>query len=121
MIRISGVNIPSDKLVPFALRYIHGVGPKVANDICEKLSISSCKRAKDLSESEISGIAVHLSGLTIEGALRRQVSENISALGRINNYRGLRHRYKLPVRGQNSKNNSRTRKGKKKIAIAGKS
>lgn len=120
MPRVAGVDIPNDKPVHIALRYIYGVGPKTADDICAQLDIEQGIRAKDLTEDQLSKIANILSNdLVIEGQLRRQVQQNIARLRDIGCYRGLRHRRGLPVRGQRTKTNARTRKGPRKT-VAGK-
>jgi small subunit ribosomal protein S13 len=120
MPRVAGVDIPNNKPVRIALRYIYGVGPKISKEICTKLGVEDNVRAKDLTEDQISRIGVLLSGeYVIEGQLRRQVQESISRLRSIGCYRGLRHRRGLPVRGQRTKTNARTRKGPRKT-VAGK-
>jgi len=120
MARISGVNIPTNKRVCIALTYIFGIGPKIANDICLKASIEKSKRVNQLNEDEISKIrALVDKNIVVEGDLRREIATNIKRLNDLGSYRGLRHRKKLPVRGQRTHTNARTRKGKA-IAIAGK-
>ena len=120
MARISGVNIPSNKRVIVALTYIYGIGPKIASDICKKVNLASSKRVNELNDDEISKIRELIdSKYVVEGNLRRDVSVNIKRLTDLGCYRGLRHRKKLPVRGQRTHTNARTRKGKA-IAIAGK-
>jgi len=120
MPRVAGVDIPDNKLTVIALQYIFGVGPKVARDICEKTGVKPNVRAKDLTEDELSKIATVLSNdYVTEGQLRRQVQQNISRLREIQCYRGTRHRRGLPVRGQRTKTNARTRKGPRKT-VAGK-
>lgn len=120
MPRLAGVDIPDNKPIRYALRYIYGVGPKVADDILAEATIDPAKRAKDLSGEEISKLAGILdSELVLEGALRRQVQQNIQRLKDIRCYRGDRHRRGLPVRGQRTRTNARTRKGKKRT-VAGK-
>ena len=120
MPRVVGVDIPGEKLTCIALQYIYGVGSKVAADICAKTGIAPNVRAKDLSEDQLSKIAVILErDYVIEGQLRRQVQQNIARLRDINCYRGMRHRRGLPVRGQRTKTNARTRKGPRKT-VAGK-
>jgi small subunit ribosomal protein S13 len=120
MPRVSGVDIPNDKPTGISLRYIHGIGPKSAADICEKAGIDPAVRAKELTEEELSKIAAILEqDHVIEGQLRRQVQQNIARLRDIGCYRGLRHRRGLPVRGQRTKTNARTRKGPRKT-VAGK-
>jgi len=114
MPRIIGVDIPGNKKVEFALRYLYGVGPAVARKIVTKLNISSDLRAKDLTDENIAAITVMLqTEITVEGDLRRMLLADIRRLQQINCYRGVRHRRKLPVRGQRTKTNARTRKGKR--------
>ena len=120
MARIAGINIPQTKVVHVALTYIYGIGKKFSNDICTKLSISKNKRVNSLTENEISKIREFIDkNYKVEGDLRREVSLNIKRLVDLATYRGSRHKKKLPVRGQRSHSNARTRKGKA-IAIAGK-
>ena len=120
MPRISGVDIPNDKPTFVSLRYIYGIGPKSAADICKRLNLDPGKRAKDLSEDELSKIAALLDeDYIVEGQLRRQTQQNIVRLRDISCYRGLRHRRGLPVHGQRTKTNARTRKGPRKT-VAGK-
>ena len=120
MPRVAGVDIPNEKPTWIALRYIHGIGPKNAKDICEKLSIEPGLRAKELTEDQLSQIAGLLTNdYIIEGTLRRQTQQNIARLRDISSYRGLRHRRGLPVRGQRTKTNARGRKGPRKT-VAGK-
>jgi small subunit ribosomal protein S13 len=118
--RIAGVNIPTNKRVLIALQYIHGIGPKSAKDIMEKVSIPEARRVSQLTEQEV----LHMREVIdrdylVEGDLRREVSMNIKRLMDLGCYRGLRHRRGLPVRGQRTHTNARTRKGPAK-AIAGK-
>ncbi len=120
MPRIVGVDIPNNKPTRIALRYIYGVGPNFADDICKKAELDPQVRAKDLTEEQLSRIASILDAdYVIEGQLRRQVQQNIARLRDIGCYRGLRHRRGLPVRGQRTKTNARTRKGPRKT-VAGK-
>ena len=120
MPRVAGVDIPNNKPAWIALRYIHGIGPKIARDICDRLEIADSVKAKDLSEDQLSSIAKILQEeYVVEGNLRRQVQQNIARLRDIACYRGLRHRRGLPVRGQRTKTNARTRKGPRKT-VAGK-
>ena len=120
MARIAGINIPQTKVVHVALTYIYGIGKKFSNDICTKLSISKNKRVNSLTENEISKIREFIDkNYKVEGDLRREVSLNIKRLADLATYRGSRHKKKLPVRGQRTHSNARTRKGKA-IAIAGK-
>tara|TARA_B100001142_G_scaffold28303_1_gene25371 strand:+ start:115 stop:489 length:375 start_codon:yes stop_codon:yes gene_type:complete len=118
--RISGVNIPTNKKVSVGLTYIHGIGDKSALDICEKAGIDKDKRVNELLETEVIQIREIIDGTyRVEGELRRDISTNIKRLMDLGNYRGLRHRRGLPVRGQRTHTNARTRKGPAK-AIAGK-
>ncbi len=120
MPRIAGVDIPNNKPTRIALRYIYGIGPNFADDICKKADLDPQVRAKDLTEEQLSKIASVLDAdYIIEGQLRRQVQQNIARLRDIGCYRGLRHRRGLPVRGQRTKTNARTRKGPRKT-VAGK-
>ena len=121
MARIAGVNIPDNKVVERSLTYIHGIGLTSARKICEKHKIDGTRRMKDLTEDELNTIRseIDTDEYLIEGNLRREVSMNIKRLMDMGCLRGLRHRRGLPVRGQNTKNNARTRKGPAK-AIAGK-
>lgn len=119
MARISGVDLPRNKRIEVGLTYIYGVGLKTSQDILEKVGIDLSTRVKDLSEDEIVKLRAALSEYSIEGDLRRQISQNIRRLTDIGCYRGIRHRKKLPVRGQRTHTNARTKKGKR-IAIAGK-
>ena len=120
MARIAGVNIPSSKRLVIALTYIHGIGNKKAQEICEKAGFSLDKRVSDLAESEVIKVREIIDrDYMVEGDLRREVTMNIKRLMDLGCYRGLRHRKKLPVRGQRTHTNARTRKGKA-VAIAGK-
>lgn len=120
MARIAGVNIPTSKRVLIALTYIHGIGPKFAKDIITKAKVSDVKRVNELSEDEVIRLREIIDAdYKVEGDLRREVSMNIKRLVDLGNYRGLRHRKRLPVRGQRTHTNARTRKGKA-VAIAGK-
>jgi small subunit ribosomal protein S13 len=115
MPRIAGIDIPNEKRAIIALQYIHGIGSNVAKKIIESTGINPNTRAKDLTEDETKRIAVEIEQkYTVEGALRRLVASNIQRLKDIGCYRGMRHRKGLPVRGQRTKTNSRTRKGKAK-------
>ena len=112
MARIAGVDIPNNKRVEIALTYIYGIGRKSANDILAATGINPDTRAKDLSEDEIAKLRDEIeNSYTVEGDLRREVALNIKSLVEINCYRGIRHRKGLPVRGQRTKTNARTRKG----------
>lgn len=113
MARIAGVNIPTNKRAVIALTYIHGIGPKFAQEICDKVGLTAERRISDLTESEIIQIRETIdSDYLVEGDLRRETSMNIKRMMDLGNYRGLRHRRGLPVRGQKTKTNARTRKGK---------
>ena len=112
MARIAGVDIPNNKRVEIALTYIYGLGRKSSNDILAKTGIDPDKRAKDLTEEEIAKLRDEIeNSYTVEGDLRRDVALNIKRMVEINCYRGIRHRKGLPVRGQRTKTNARTRKG----------
>ena len=120
MPRILGVDIPNDKPTVISLQYLYGVGDKVALELCHKAGIDPQKRARDLAEEELSRMAVLLErDYTVEGPLRRLITQNINRLKDIKCYRGMRHRMGLPVRGQRTRTNARTRKGPKKT-VAGK-
>jgi len=120
MPRIAGVDIPNEKRVVISLTYIYGIGPTFSKAILKEAQIEEDLRAKDLTEDQISRIAGIIDrNYVVEGQLRRQVTQNISRLKEIQCYRGLRHRRGLPVRGQRTKTNARTRKGPKKT-VAGK-
>ncbi len=115
MARIAGVDLPKKKRIEYALTYIYGIGLKSARDILKAVNISYDKRVQDLGEDEISKIAKEIqTNHIVEGDLRKKVTMDIKALMDLGNYRGLRHRKGLPVRGQTTKNNARTRKGKRK-------
>ena len=120
MARIAGVDLPRDKRVEIALTYIFGIGKSRSNEIIEKAGIDRDTRIKDLTESEVSELRSIIDTYKIEGDLRRDVSLNIKRLREINSYRGIRHRKNLPVRGQNTKNNARTRKGPKRLVTKSK-
>ncbi len=121
MPRLAGVDIPENKKILFSMQYIYGIGPKFAKDILTEAAIDPDRRAKDLSDEELATIAgiIDSGGYVVEGALRRQVQQDIQRLRDIRSYRGERHRKGLPVRGQRTRTNSRTRKGRKKT-VAGK-
>ena len=120
MPRIQGVDIPPDKPTHISLRYIRGLGPTTSLEVCGKLNIDPQRRAKDLSDDEVARIAALLDrDYLVEGPLRRFETANITRLKEIKSYRGERHRKNLPVRGQRSKTNARTRKGVRKT-VAGK-
>jgi len=120
MPRLAGVDIPKDKKIRYSLRYIYGIGPKHADDILAQTGIDPDKKAGELNDEEVSSIAAVLdTSFIVEGALRRQVQQNIQRLRDIRTLRGDRHRRGLPVRGQRTRCNARTRKGRKKT-VAGK-
>ena len=120
MARISGVNIPLNKRVEIGLTYIYGVGQSTSNELLDKTKIDRDTYVRDLTEDEISRLRDAVEDLTVEGDLRRERSQNIKRLMEIGCYRGLRHRRGLPVRGQKTKTNARTRKGPKRMQVAGK-
>lgn len=120
MPRLLGVDIPSEKKTVYSLQYLYGVGPRVSRELCHKAGVDPLGQARDLQEDELARLAALLDkDYVCEGQLRRQVSQNVSRLKDIGAYRGLRHRRGLPVRGQRTKTNARTRKGPKKT-VAGK-
>ena len=116
MARISGVDLPRDKRVEIGLTYVYGIGRTTATKICGEANVDPSTRVKDLTDDEVSAIArvIDESGMLVEGDLRRETAMNIKRLQEVGCYRGIRHRKSLPVRGQNTKNNARTRKGPKK-------
>lgn len=114
MARIEGVDLPRDKRVEIALTYIYGVGRPTSKKLLAKSGVNPDTRVRDLTEAELQSLRDAVGGLTVEGDLRRQVQLNIKRLSEIGAYRGLRHRRSLPVRGQRSRTNARTRKGPKK-------
>ena len=121
MARISGVNIPLNKRVEIGLTYIYGIGRSTANELLTQLNIEPDRKVRDLTEEEVVKLRDLIdSDLTVEGDLRRERSQNIKRLQEIGCYRGLRHRRGLPVRGQKTKTNARTRKGPKRMQVAGK-
>lgn len=120
MPRIVGIDVPDKKPIRYALRYIHGLGPSNSDVILERCGIDPMKRANELTEQEVASIAALVDAeYIVEGALRRQVQQNVARLKEIRSYRGERHRKGLPCRGQRTRSNARTRKGKKKT-VAGK-
>jgi small subunit ribosomal protein S13 len=121
MARISGVNIPLNKRVEIGLTYIYGIGRSRSNELLAKVGVEPDRKVRDLTEDEVVQLRELIdSSLTVEGDLRRERSQNIKRLQEIGSYRGLRHRRGLPVRGQNTKTNARTRKGPKRMQVAGK-
>lgn len=120
MARIAGVDLPSNKRVETALTYIYGIGPAMSKRILTKANLDPDRRVKDLTDEEISDLRKTIDSLTkVEGDLRTDVAMNIKRLMDIGCYRGIRHRKGLPVRGQNTKNNARTRKGGRRLAVGG--
>jgi len=119
--RIAGIDIPRDKKVPFSLSYVYGIGFSQAQNICEKAGIDQDIRVKDLNEDQEIGIrkAIVDLGIKVEGELRSEVAMNIKRLKDIGSYRGLRHRKSMPVHGQRTKTNARTRKGRKRTVGLG--
>ena len=118
MARIAGVNIPTNKRVVISLRYIHGIGPVNAVEICDKVKIPHNKRVNELSDAEVLAIREVIDrDYMVEGDLRREVSMNIKRLMDLGTWRGKRHRAGLPVRGQRTRTNARTRKGPRKAAV----
>jgi small subunit ribosomal protein S13 len=121
MARISGINIPLNKRVEIGLTYIYGIGRSTSNELLTKLEIDRDRKVRDLTEDEVVKLRDLIdSEVTVEGDLRRERSQSIKRLQEIGCYRGLRHRRGLPVRGQNTKTNARTRKGPKRMQVAGK-
>ncbi|MBV9334866.1 MAG: 30S ribosomal protein S13 [Solirubrobacterales bacterium] len=121
MARISGVNIPLNKRVEIGLTYIYGIGRSASNRILAELGIEPDRKVRDLTEEEVIKLRETIDGgYTVEGDLRRERSQSIKRLQEIGSYRGLRHRRGLPVHGQNTKTNARTRKGPKRMQVAGK-
>jgi small subunit ribosomal protein S13 len=121
MARIAGINIPLNKRVEVGLTYIYGIGRPTSNDLLKQAGIAPDTYVRDLTDDEVSKLRDLIdSDLTVEGDLRRERSQNVKRLMEIGCYRGLRHRRGLPVRGQNTKTNARTRKGPKRMQVAGK-
>jgi small subunit ribosomal protein S13 len=118
--RIAGINIPLNKRAEIGLTYIYGVGRPTANEILRNTGIEPDRKVRDLTEDEVSKLRDAIDDLTVEGDLRRERSQNVKRLMEIGCYRGMRHRRGLPVRGQNTKTNARTRKGPKRMQVAGK-
>ena len=114
MARIAGIDLPREKRVEIGLTYIYGVGRSRSNEILKTAGVNPDTRVRDLTEEEVQSIRTAIDAYHVEGDLRREVALNIKRLREINCYRGIRHRRNLPVRGQNTKNNARTRKGKKR-------
>ena len=121
MARIAGVNIPTEKRIEIALQYIHGIGPAKAAQICEALKLKDGMRAKDLTDADVIKISNYIEdNFKVEGDVRREVAMNTKRLQDLKAYRGIRHRNRLPVRGQRTQTNARTRKGKR-VVVAGSS
>jgi small subunit ribosomal protein S13 len=121
MARIAGVNLPNDKRLEVGLTYIYGIGPSTARDILGALELSPDEKVRDLTDAEVTALRNYIdSNLQVEGDLRRERSQAIKRLGEIGAYRGIRHRRALPVNGQRTKTNARTRKGPKKTVGRGK-
>lgn len=114
MARVGGINIPDNKHVDVSLTHVYGIGRKTAQDICDKLKIKYSKKVSELSEEQLDKIRDELKNLQIEGDLRREINFNIKRLMDLGCYRGIRHRKGLPLRGQRTKTNARTRKGPRK-------
>ena len=120
MARIAGVNLPLNKRIEVGLTYVHGVGRSTANEVLKKVGVDPDTYVKDLTEEEQVKLRNEVEALEVEGDLRRERSQNIKRLSEIGAYRGLRHRRGLPVRGQRTKTNARSRKGPRRMSIAGK-
>jgi len=120
MARIAGINIPLNKRVEIGLTYIYGIGRQTSNDLLKEASVSPDTYVRDLTDQEVGQLRELIDDRTVEGDLRRERSQNIKRLIEIQCYRGRRHQRGLPVHGQNTKNNARTRKGPKRMATAGK-
>jgi len=121
MARIAGVDLPREKRLEYGLTYIYGIGVKTANEICKAADVDANIRVKDLTDDQVAKLRNYIEhNVLVEGELRKKVSMDIKKLSEIGCYRGVRHRKGLPVRGQNTRNNARTRKGKK-VAVAGSS
>lgn len=121
MARFAGVELPQNKKVDISLRYIYGIGPTKATLICDKLGINKTKKLKDLTDDEIKKVQEELeNNHLVEGDLRRIEGLNVKRLIEVNCYRGMRHRKGLPVRGQRTRTNARTRRGRKRMTVAGK-
>ena len=120
MARIAGVNIPLNKRIEVGLTYVFGIGRSTANEILKQAKIDPNTYVKDLTEEEVVKLREAVESREVEGDLRRERSQNVKRLMEIGSYRGMRHRRGLPVRGQNTKTNARTRKGPKRMSVAGK-
>ena len=120
MARIAGVNLPNQKRLEIGLTYIYGIGRSTAQDVCAVLGLSPDQKIRDLTDDEITKLRTHIDELQVEGDLRRERTQAIKRLGEIGSYRGIRHRRGLPVNGQRTKTNARTRKGPPKTVGRGK-
>ena len=120
MARIAGVNIPLNKRVEIGLTYIYGVGRSTSNQVLAELGIAPDTYVRNLTDDEVAKLRDAIDDMSVEGDLRRERSQNVKRLMEIGSYRGMRHRRGLPVRGQNTKTNARTRKGPKRMSVAGK-
>jgi small subunit ribosomal protein S13 len=120
MARIAGINIPLNKRVEIGLTYIYGIGRQTSNELLAQAKVSPDTYVRDLTDQEVGQLRDLIDDLTVEGDLRRERSQNIKRLIEIQCYRGRRHQRGLPVHGQNTKNNARTRKGPKRMSVAGK-
>ena len=120
MARIAGINIPLNKRAEIGLTYIYGIGQSTSNQILAQADVSPDTYVRDLTEDEVGRLRAVIDDMVVEGDLRRERSQNIKRLMEIGSYRGLRHRRGLPVHGQNTKTNARTRKGPKRMQVAGK-
>src|SRR5438105_2873671 len=114
MARLAGIDLPNEKRADIGVTYIKGIGPSNVIQLLEKAKVDGSKRIKDLSEEEVNRIQKALEGIVVEGDLEREIAQNIKRLEDIGSYRGMRHRKGLPARGQNTRRNSRTKKGKRK-------
>jgi small subunit ribosomal protein S13 len=117
MARIAGINLPNQKHIEIALTAIYGIGRPRARDICEVAGVATSTKVKDLTDAQVDKLRVEVAKFTVEGDLRRQVSMNIKRLMDLGTYRGMRHRRGLPVRGQRTRTNARTRKGPRKAIV----
>jgi small subunit ribosomal protein S13 len=120
MARIAGVNLPNQKRLEIGLTYIYGIGQPTAREICAALGLSPDQKIRDLTDEEVTRLRQHIDSMQVEGDLRRERQQSIKRLGEIGAYRGIRHRRGLPVNGQRTKTNARTRKGPKKTVGRGK-
>src|SRR5512132_1927997 len=120
MARIAGVNIPTDKRAEVGLTYVYGIGPSTARQILGEAGVDPDTKVKDLTEDEVVKLRSAVESQPVEGDLRRERSQNVKRLTEIGSYRGLRHRRGLPVRGQRTKTNARSRKGPRRMSVAGK-